>query len=49
MKKRGKAVFTIIIMVVLLAACGIRADKSVTSGEIVAPEVSSEDLLVSSL
>ena len=49
MKKRRKAVFTIIIMVVLLAACGIRADKSVTSGEIVAPEVSSEDLLVSSL
>lgn len=49
MKNRRKTVFAIIIMVVLLAACGIRADKSVTSGEIVAPEVSSEDLLVSSL
>ena len=49
MKNRRKAVFAIIIMVVLLAACGIRADKSVTSGEMVAPEVSSEDLLVSSL
>ena len=49
MKNRRKTVFAIIIMVVLLAACGIRADKSVTSGEMVAPEVSSEDLLVSSL
>ena len=49
MKNRTKAAFAIIIMIVLLAACGIRSDKSVTSGEMVAPEVSSEDLLVSSL
>ena len=49
MKHRKKAVFAIIIAVVLLAACGIRSDKGVTSGEMVAPEVSSEDLLVSSL
>ena len=49
MKNRRKAIFAIIIMVVLLAACGIRADKSVDTGEIMAPEVSSEDLLVSSL
>ena len=49
MKHRRKAVFAIIVVVVLLAACGIRADKGVTSGEMVVPEVSSEDLLVSSL
>ena len=49
MKHRKKAIFAIIILVVLLAACGIRSDKGVTSGEMVAPEVSSEDLLVSSL
>lgn len=49
MKHRRKATFAIIIVVVLLAACGIRADKGVTSGEMVVPEVSSEDLLVSSL
>ena len=49
MKNKGKAAFSIIILVVLLAACGIKSDKSVTTGEMVVPEVSSEDLLVSSL
>lgn len=49
MKHRRKAAFAIIIVIALLAACGIRSDKGVTSGEMVAPEVSSEDLLVSSL
>lgn len=49
MKNRGKAAFAIIILVVLLAACGIQSNKSVTTGEMVVPEVSSEDLLVSSL
>lgn len=49
MKNRTKAAFVILIMIVLLAACGIRPDRGVTSGEMVAPEVSSEDLLVSSL
>ena len=49
MKYRRKAAFAIIIVAVLLAACGIRSDKGVTSGEMIVPEVSSEDLLVSSL
>lgn len=49
MKIRKKAVFIISIAAVSLAACGIRADRSVSSGEMVVPEVSSEDLLVSSL
>lgn len=49
MKNRRKAAFVIIMLVVILAACGIRSDRSVTSGEMVVPEVSSEDLLVSSL
>lgn len=49
MKIRKKAVFLIGIAAVSLAACGIRSDRSVSSGEIVVPEVSSEDLLVSSL
>ncbi|MCH5261964.1 MAG: GerMN domain-containing protein [Lachnospiraceae bacterium] len=49
MKIRKKAVFLISIAVVSLAACGIRSDRSVSSGEIIVPEVSSEDLLVSSL
>lgn len=49
MKIRKKAVFIISIAAVSLAACGIRSDRSVSSGEMVVPEVSSEDLLVSSL
>ena len=49
MKNRRKAAFIIIIMAVLLAACGINSDKNVTSGEMVVPEMSSEDLLVTSL
>ena len=49
MKIRKKAFFLIGIAVMSLAACGIRADRSVYSGEIVVPEVSSEDFLVSSL
>lgn len=49
MKIRKKAIFIISIAAVSLAACGIRSDRGVSSGEIVVPEVSSEDLLVSSL
>ena len=49
MKIRKKAVILIGIAAVSLAACGIRSDRGVSSGEIVVPEVSSEDLLVSSL
>lgn len=49
MKNRKKALIVIFIAVMSLAACGIRADKDVASGEMAVPEVSSEDLLVSSL
>lgn len=49
MKNRKKALIVIIIAVVSLAACGIRPDKGVISGEMAVPEVTSEDLLVSSL
>lgn len=47
MKKRNVAVLTV-AAAVLLAACGSRTGEK-TSEELVAPEVSSEDLLVSSL
>lgn len=49
MKKSKIAAFAVMGAIVLLAACGIRSDQSVTSGEMVVPEVSSEDLLISSL
>ena len=49
MKNRKKAVVAIIIATASLAACGTIADRDVTSGEMAVPEVSSEDLLVSSL
>ena len=49
MKSRKKTLIVMIIAAVSLTACGIRADKDVTSGEMAVPEVSSEDLLVSSL
>lgn len=49
MKKRTKAILAATVAGVLLAACGSSPGKSVSSGEIVAPEMSSEDLLVSSL
>lgn len=49
MKNRKKAIFTAMIAATALAACGVKADSGVTSGEMVVPEVSSEDLLVTSL
>lgn len=49
MKNIKKAVAAIASAAVLLAACGNRTDQGATSGEMVAPEVSSQDLLVSSL
>lgn len=49
MKNRKIAAFAVTAAIVLLVACGIRSDQSVTSGEMAVPEVSSEDLLVSSL
>lgn len=48
MKKRLEAAAVVAAMLVFLAACGSRKQDA-TSGEMVAPEVSSEDLLVSSL
>ena len=47
MKKRTIAVLA--AAVVLLTACGSRSGRETVSEEMVAPEVSSEDLLVSSL
>lgn len=49
MKSRKKAVLAAAVAGVLLVACGSSPGKSVSSGEIVVPEMSSEDLLVSSL
>ena len=49
MKNRKKELMAMVIVAVPLAACSIRPDKDVTSGEMAVPEVSSEDLLVSSL
>lgn len=49
MKNGKKAALAAVVAAVLLAACGSRTDEAVASGEIVVPEMSSEDLLVSSL
>ncbi len=49
MKKGKKAVFTAIAAAAVLVACGSRTSETVSSGEMVVPEMSSEDLLVSSL
>ena len=48
MKKRNRAVLVTAFAAALLAACGT-AGRETVSEELVAPEVSSEDLLVSSL
>lgn len=47
--KKGKRAAFVLILAVLLTACGRRADSTVITEEIVVPEMSSEDLLVSSL
>lgn len=49
MKNRKKALIVVIVAVVSLTACGVREDKDVTSGEMAVPEVSSKDLIASSL
>lgn len=49
MKKVRKAAAVTAVMAAFLSACGNLSGGSVDSGEIVAPEMSSEDLLVSSL
>lgn len=49
MKKVKRAALLSVITAVLLAACSGTAGGKVDSGEIVVPEMSSEDLLVSSL
>lgn len=48
MKRIGKVAFAVAI-VLLMTACGRKSDSTVTTGEIDAPEMSSGDLLVSSL
>ena len=49
MKNRNKAVSAIVAVTAILAACGSRVNETVASGEMVVPEMSSEDLLVTSL
>ena len=49
MKNGKKTAIAAVMTVVFLAACGSKADETVASGEMVVPEMSSEDLLVSSL
>lgn len=49
MKNGKKTAAVAVIAVVLLAACGKKADETIVSGEMAVPEMSSEDLLVSSL
>ena len=49
MKNGKKATLAVAVAAILLVACDGRASRTVSSGEIVVPEMSSEDLLVSSL
>lgn len=49
MKNKKKAALAVMSVVLLLGACGINSEQGVTSSEMVAPEVSSQELLVSSL
>lgn len=47
--KKGNRAALVLIAAVLLTACGRTADTTVTTEEIVVPEMSSEDILVNSL
>lgn len=47
--KKGKKTALVLAAVILLTACGRKADGTTTTEEIVVPEMSSEDLLVNSL
>lgn len=49
MKKGKKAALAVAVAVIFLVACGGKSDAEVSSGEIIVPEMSSEDLIVSSL
>lgn len=49
MKNGKRAVLVATVAGILLVACGSRTGETATSGEMVVPEMSSEDLLVSSL
>lgn len=49
MKNKRKVTLAVMSVVVFLTACGISPEQGVTSAEMVAPEVSSQDILVSSL
>lgn len=49
MKNGKKATLAVAVAAILLVACDGRASRTASSGEIVVPEMSSEDLLVSSL
>lgn len=47
--KKGNRAALVLLAAVLLTACGRNADTTVTTEEIVVPEMSSEDILVNSL
>ena len=47
--KRGKRAAFVLAVAILLTACGGKVESTVTTEEIVVPEMSSEDLLVNSL
>ncbi len=47
--KRGKIAAVVFVTAILLTACSRESDGTVTTGEIVVPEMSSGDLLVNSL
>lgn len=49
MRNWKKAVMTAVVAAAFLTSCGTRQKEEVTSGEIVVPQMSSEDLLVTSL
>lgn len=49
MKNRKMALGLAIIAIAALVACGVGSGRGVTSGEMAVPEVTSEDLIVSSL
>ena len=49
MKNKKKAALAVMSVVMLLTACGTSSEQNVTSGEMEAPEVSSQDILITSL
>lgn len=49
MKSKNRAALAVTTVAVLLSSCGVSPDQNVASSEMAAPEVSSQELLISSL